>query len=60
VLQLGKDPLRLAALYGTSGHATGALAIGLTPRQARSLRGLVATPADWAQARARLAEAVDA
>ncbi|MCM3266809.1 FAD-dependent oxidoreductase [Streptomyces thermoviolaceus] len=60
VLRLDKDPLRLAALYGTSGRATGALAVGLTPRQARSLRALVATPADWAQARARLAEAVDA
>ncbi|MGV9355885.1 NAD(P)/FAD-dependent oxidoreductase [Streptomyces misionensis] len=59
VLCLDKDPLRLAALYGTSDHATGALAIGLPPRQARSLRALVATPSLWPEATARLAGAVE-
>ncbi|MGZ0231358.1 NAD(P)/FAD-dependent oxidoreductase [Streptomyces sp. CPS1] len=59
VLRLDKDPLRLAALYGTSDHATGALAIGLPPRQARALRALVATPSPWPEATARLAAAVE-
>ncbi|GAB7064881.1 FAD-dependent oxidoreductase [Streptomyces mexicanus] len=60
VLHLDKDPLRLAALYGTADHAVGALAIGLPPRRARSVRALVATPTAWPEATSRLAEAVDA
>ncbi|CUW33165.1 NAD(P)/FAD-dependent oxidoreductase [Streptomyces reticuli] len=60
VRTLGKDPLRLAALYGGDGLATGVLAIGLPPRRTRGLRALIATPVPWPEAVARLADAVDA
>ncbi|WP_318205476.1 NAD(P)/FAD-dependent oxidoreductase [Streptomyces sp. SCL15-4] len=55
---LGKDPLRLAALYGTGERATGILALGLPPRQTRSLRALVAVPTPWPEAVTRLTETV--
>ncbi|MEV5351287.1 NAD(P)/FAD-dependent oxidoreductase [Streptomyces achromogenes] len=57
---LGKDPLRLAALYGTAGRATGILTIGLPPRRTRSLRALIATPAPWPEAITGLTETVEA
>ncbi|MFF8449020.1 NAD(P)/FAD-dependent oxidoreductase [Streptomyces leeuwenhoekii] len=60
VLRLGKDPLRLAALYGGPDRVTGVLGIGLTPRQARSLRPLAAEPGTWEEAVARLGETVTA
>ncbi|CAL9387534.1 Dicamba O-demethylase 2, ferredoxin reductase component [Streptomyces sp. enrichment culture] len=60
VLRLGKDPLRLAALYGGEDRVTGVLGIGLTPRQARGLRPLAAAPGPWEEATARLTETVAA
>jgi NADPH-dependent 2,4-dienoyl-CoA reductase/sulfur reductase-like enzyme len=57
---LGKDPLRLAALYGTGDRATGILALGLPPRRTRSLRALVTAPTPWPQAVAGLTETVEA
>ncbi|MEU2063759.1 FAD-dependent oxidoreductase [Streptomyces sp. NPDC013455] len=52
------DPLRLAALYGTGDRVTGALSIGLAPRQARSLRAVAAAPTPWPEATERLADAL--
>lgn len=60
VLRLGKEPLRLAALYGDEDRVTGVLGIGLTPRQARGLRPLAAAPGPWEEATARLARTVAA
>ncbi|MEU2790464.1 FAD-dependent oxidoreductase [Streptomyces sp. NPDC007100] len=41
---------KAVALYGYGGQATGVLAIGLPPRQVRSLRALIATPTPWEEA----------
>ncbi|QHF98963.1 FAD-dependent oxidoreductase [Streptomyces sp. NHF165] len=60
VLCLEKDPLRLAALHGREGRATGVLGAGLPPRTVRGLRALVAgdAPADWDEALAAFRTAV--
>ncbi|MFD7668488.1 NAD(P)/FAD-dependent oxidoreductase [Streptomyces sp. NPDC059788] len=47
---LDPDTRKAVALYGRDGQATGVLAIGLPPRQARGLRALIATPTPWDEA----------
>ncbi|MFD7921077.1 NAD(P)/FAD-dependent oxidoreductase [Streptomyces sp. NPDC059740] len=48
---LDAEARRVIAFYGDRERVTGVAAIGLTPRQTRTLRSLVARPSDWAQVR---------
>ncbi|NLU69149.1 FAD-dependent oxidoreductase [Streptomyces sp. HNM0574] len=58
LLRLGEDPLRAVALHGRDGLATGVVGVGLPPRVTRALRGVVAAPLPWDEARGRVREVV--
>ncbi|MFF4607090.1 NAD(P)/FAD-dependent oxidoreductase [Streptomyces sp. NPDC001339] len=57
---LDREARRAVALYGRDGRAVGVLATGLPPRLLRALRGVIADPLPWEEARARVATAMAA
>ncbi|MEU9123385.1 FAD-dependent oxidoreductase [Streptomyces sp. NPDC048506] len=57
---LDRAARRAVALYGRDGRGVGVLATGLPPRQLRALRGVVADPLPWEEARDRVAAATSA
>ncbi|MCZ1006921.1 NAD(P)/FAD-dependent oxidoreductase [Streptomyces lydicus] len=51
---LDRAERRALALYGRDGNAIGVLAAGLSPRQVRALRAVIATPLPWEEAREQI------